>query len=196
MFEGMALDFDVATHAHTPGQQLALLQAVYAAQPEDETDWLEWKRHVRLDTKADQFKLAKMILGLANRTAADAHRFVEGFGYVIVGMEPGHTEGTAQLDAADVDSRLMKYLGDQGLGWDLSYHTLEELSVMLITVRPPRAGDRIFTLRKSYQPEEKGQGFEAGAIFVRSQTKTKPATPEQIEALTKRALDGATGPDA
>lgn len=192
----MALEYDPTVRPHTPARQRELLQAVYQANAEDETDWLEWKREADLLTKADQFKVAKMILGLANRTVADAHRFVEGFGYVIVGMEPGRIEGTAQLDAADVDSRLAKYLGSQGLGWDLGYHTLEESSVMLITVRPPRAGDRIFTLQKSFHSEERGQGFEAGAIFVRSQTKTKPASPEQIETLTKRALDGATGPDA
>jgi hypothetical protein len=52
--------------------------------------------------------------------------------------------------------------------------------VLVITVEPPAAGDRIRTLQREFQP------YLAGAIFVRRQGRTVPALPGDIQALEDR----------
>jgi hypothetical protein len=59
----------------------------------DETDWLEWKCPPELTESTARGHLARNILGMANRHPDHAKRFTEGYGYVVVGTEPGNVVG-------------------------------------------------------------------------------------------------------
>lgn len=177
----MVLDFDPTEAVHRPADLARLVDAVGRAAPEDETDWLEWKRSGDLTGKETQFKLSKEILGLANRDPVDASRFVGGYGYVIVGAEAGTCDGVVRLDVADLDKGMRRYLGDDGPHWSPHYVAHAERDVLVIKVEPPRDGDPIFTLRQEFSPHREG------TIFVRKGTRSEPASSADVERLVRRA---------
>lgn len=77
------------------------------------------------------------------------------------------------------------YLGAEGPGWAAQYINRDSASVLVVSVEPPRPGDRIFTLRKEFPR------YLAGTIFVRRQGRTVQAGPDGIRALEDRFAAGA-----
>lgn len=131
-------------------QELAdLVEAVVLADPNDESDWIEWKDGLVLSNKDGIVQLARHILGMANRKVGEAARFAEGCGYVIVGAEPGKCGGVAGIDPADLDSKITTYTGADGPSWSPQYVPCRGVQVLVITVESPRWGQRPFTLRKT-----------------------------------------------
>lgn len=65
--------------------------------------------------------------------------------------------------------------------------------MLLITVDPPRWGDRIFTLRKTHQAEGKSKDdADEGTVFVRRKARTARAGTSDIRMLEDRLLGGAS----
>lgn len=60
---------------------VGLVDAVILADPNDESDWIEWKAGLILANKDSVVQLARHILGMANRKVSEAARFAEGCGY-------------------------------------------------------------------------------------------------------------------
>ena len=149
-----------------------------------ETDWLEWKRELDLTVAKGRFEVSRQILGMANRVPSLARRNCSGYGYILVGVEQGTVHGMEQFDPAQLHDWINPYIGATGPGWQPRYIQADNTTVLAIEVEPPRAGDPIYTLKKSYE------SFDKGAIFVRTNGKTHPATPEDIENLGRR-LQGA-----
>ncbi len=98
----------------------------------------------------------------------------------MIGAEPGSVAGIDEVDPADLSQAIQTYLGSAGPSWSASYIPAARVSVLVITVEPPAAGDRIRTLQREFQP------YLAGAIFVRRQGRTIPALPSDIAALEDR----------
>jgi hypothetical protein len=159
---------------------VGLVDAVILADPNDESDWIEWKAGLILANKDSVVQLARHILGMANRKVSEAARFAEGCGYIIVGAEPGNCDGITGIDPADLDSKIVTYTGADGPSWSPQYVPCQGVQVLVITVEPPRWGQRPFTLRKAYE------GYNAGAIFVRRPGRTILAEPADIQALVDR----------
>jgi hypothetical protein len=157
-----------------------LVEAVVLADPNDESDWVEWKDGLVLSNKDGIVQLARHILGMANRGVGEAARFAEGCGYVIVGAEPGKCGGVTSIDPADLDSKIITYTGADGPSWSPQYVPCRGVQVLVITVEPPRWGQRPFTLRKAYE------GYHLGAVFVRRPGRTILAEPADIQALVDR----------
>ena len=67
---GMAVGIDASVALRSPQQLVALADAVAAASPNDEADWIEWKSVLDLSQKDGQATLARHILGMANRSCA------------------------------------------------------------------------------------------------------------------------------
>jgi hypothetical protein len=107
----LPLNIDTTTAIRRPADQQALIQAVLAADPTDETAWLEWKSQVDLAKAEGCFTVAKAILGLANRHPDRAARTMEGCGYLLVGVEPNNLVGLAPVDGANLDNQLGPVLG-------------------------------------------------------------------------------------
>ena len=186
----MTLQIDASEAFMRPNELVKLVDAVFAADPGDEQDWLEWKSQLDLADKAGQFHVARTILALANRDPSAARDFAGGFGYLLVGVEPGRITGCATLDPAKLDDGVSRYTGD-GPRWAAHVVSKQEGEVLLVVVQPPEAGDPIYPLCKTFQPAAKGGGADQGTVFVRRGTKSRPASAADIRMLTERARDGS-----
>jgi hypothetical protein len=177
----MALNVDHSKAFRTPLQLRSLVEAVKNAGEHDENDWIEWKSNYNLSEKQTKATLARHILAMANRSVEKSSQVANGYGYILVGVEPGGVSGVATIDLADLESGIRPYLGPQGPEWIPSYVTVEGKEVLVIAVDPPRDGDPIHTLHKDYDK------YYAGMIFVRRTAQTVIAGPGEVLRLTQRA---------
>lgn len=177
----MALDLDTRQALRRPSDLAALVEAIRKANPEDEPDWLEWKSNLDLSRPDGRFQLARAVLGLSNRLPDRASNHCAGVGYVVVGAEPSNVCGTTRLDPAVVDDALSPYLGgSKGPAWGPIFVTSGGRDVLVVIVEPPRYGDPIYTLRKSFNEAQKG------TVFVRRPGKTARADDADLDALQRR----------
>ena len=185
----MALTIDTSRQLRTHAQLSALVSAVRAANPEDESRAVEWKSGYEDVTATDAaFAIARAILGLANRPVAVAARDFKGVGFVLVGVEPGALRGQRVPDSARLTAAIARYTG-HGLAWDHRTIRTGDVEVLIVTVEPPRDGDRIATLQKDHQGPK--LYTPAGTIFVRRPGATERASLAEIEMLQDRLLAGA-----
>lgn len=186
----MVFDIDSSRGLRTPDQIVPLLRAVLAASKEDESRSVEWKSGYADVTSLDaSFAIGRAILGLANRPVGVASAAFEGVGYVIVGVEPGSLVGQEMRDSAELLNAIRRFTGHGWPYWDARSLTLDGMAVMVVTVEPPRDGDRIALLQKSYQPI-KGALSPEGTIFVRQPGATERASRSDLEMLQDRILAG------
>src|SRR5260370_14463274 len=101
MMRRMALRIDTTGRLRTPEELAALVAALVAAFPEDEPDWLEWKSTLDLNDKVVQGRIARTVLGMANRPVATAQRAMEGLGYIAIGADPSSLTGVTGVVRAD-----------------------------------------------------------------------------------------------
>jgi hypothetical protein len=178
----MPLNMDSSRAFRSPQEVTRLVQAVLGASPNDESDWIEWKNGFSLRDKRARVEIARHILGMANRLPEDAARHAEGCGYIVIGAEPQRCGGVEEVDPADLDAGLRPYLGSDGPRWGLQYVTPNTPgdSVLVITVEPPRRGDRSSTLQREYD------SYRAGTIYIRRSGRTIQAEPGDVRALEDR----------
>ncbi|MFF3716087.1 AlbA family DNA-binding domain-containing protein [Streptomyces prasinus] len=177
----MTLDVDHSKAFRTPLQLRSLAEAVKSAGEHDENDWIEWKSNYNLSEKQTKATLARHILAMANRSVEKSSQAASGFGYILVGVEPGKVSGVATIDLADLESGIRPYLGPQGPEWIPSYVAVGGKEVLVIAVDPPKDGDPIHTLHKDFDK------YYAGMIFVRRTAQTVIAGPGEVLLLTQRA---------
>lgn len=146
-----------------------------------ESDWLEWKRSLDFSSTEGRFPLPKNVLGMANRMPETALRNLGGYGYILVGAEPGSIVGVNHMDPAQLHDWIDPYIGATGPSWQLRSVRVDDKTVAVIEVAPPRPGDPIYTLRKECD------GFQRGTIFVRKNGKTCRADDQDVENLIQRA---------
>jgi len=160
-----------------------LVEAVFAADDHDEADWIEWKSTLDMSTKDGAFAVARVVLGLANRLPDRASITCGGLGYVVVGAEPGRVSGVVSTDPASLDQLIEPYLGAmEGPRWSPVYLPVMNATVLVVTVEAPRAGDRIFPLRREFA------GARGGTVFVRKNGRTIPADSGDLDALQDRLI--------
>lgn len=185
----MALDVDTQRELRRPAELIHLVWAILDADPNDETNWLEWKSGLDLTSAAGRFGVAKAILGMANRMPAHARANCDGVGYIVIGAEPGNLAGVMAVDPAQLDDGLSPYLGgEKGPVWGATYADVDGSAVLVITVRRPEVGDPIYTLRKTYD------NFPAGTVFVRKNGKTAPADDHDMDLLQTRLRSSSSSP--
>ena len=178
------LNFD-STHApETPQDFRQLVEAIHTAGSEDETDWLEWKSHLDFSQSKDRFSLAKAVLGMANRQPEAAEQHCQGFGYIVLGIEPSNHPGVSRIDPAEITDGLELYLGVDGPQWNHHYVEYHGCDVLIVSVIPPKQGDGLFCLMRTYNHNREG------TIYVRRTGKTEPAKPQDIRYLEERARRG------
>lgn len=182
----MTLEIDAAEQLRRPADLRRLIDAIVAADPHDEQDWLEWKSALDLRSKAGQFALSRAILGMANRDPDRAARHVGGLGYVVVGAQAGGADGVDSIDPAHLDDGLSRYLGTDGPQWSPHFLGVGGVDVLVAVVEAPAPGDPIHTLRASFF-DDRRNGAEDGTIFVRRGAKTERASSTDVRMLTSRA---------
>lgn len=187
----MVFDIDTSRALRAPDQVLSLVRAVFEAAPEDETRAVEWKSgYADLTSPEASFAIGRAILGLANRPVTVAAASFEGAGYVLVGVEPGSLSGQRVPDSAELLNAVHRYTGQGWPYWDARTLMVDDVSVLIVTVEPPREGDRIALLHKGYQPV-KGPMVPEGTIFVRQPGATERASRTELEMLQDRLVSGS-----
>lgn len=187
----MALKIETTRALRTLEQLEELVRAILLAGPDDESRSVEWKgNYPDIVDRDASFAIGRAILGLANRPVAVANASFEGVGYVLVGVEPGSLAGQQVPDSAELVNSLRRFTGHGWPLWDPRTIVVDGNNVLVITVEPPRDGDRIATLKKNYQPT-RGALVAEGTIFVRQPGATDRATGVEIEMLQDRLLAGA-----
>jgi hypothetical protein len=153
---------------------------------EQETNYLEWKGSLDLASKAARAAIAKAVLGFSNRRPDVTGKACEGCAYLLVGVEPGVLAGVEIVDAAKLESGLLSYIGSE-VQWRADYVDVDDRAVLVVSVEPPKWGDPIHPVRKSFLGNADETILAAGTVFVRHQASTDPATPSDIDDLSRRA---------
>lgn len=189
----MTLDIDTTQPIRSLARQRELIRAIVDAHAStQETDWVEWKTEADVGKKPWQARLARLVLGFANREPNAAGRWCGGCAYTVVGASPGRLDGAPVHDIAKLDAWLSAYIGapPNAPEWSAAYVAVHEKTVLLITVEPPSWGNRIWTLQKDFPVERGETPMRAGAIFVRRKGRTELANPGDVAMLTQRACAG------
>jgi hypothetical protein len=119
-----------------------LVRYIERTDPNNETDWLEWKVGLDLTTPEGRFQVAKQILGFANRSPERAAVHAAGCGYVVLGVEPGNLAGQEPIDPAALADGLVAYVGADGPRWTPIWLSIDTKRVLVIEVGPPAAAIR------------------------------------------------------
>jgi hypothetical protein len=187
----VTLDIDTSHALRTHDQLVELVRAVERASLDDESRSVEWKSgYTDVTSTEASFAIARAILGLSNRPVDVSKATFEGGGYVLIGAEPNSLQGQAVPDSAELLNAVRRFTGHGRPLWDPRSVTVDGKNVLIITVEPPRTGDRIALLHKSFQPR-KGPLVEEGTVFVRQPGATERASRADMEMLQDRLLSGS-----
>lgn len=161
----------------------ALIDAVVANDDRVERHYLEVKSGLDLTTKKDQSKIAKFILGAANRMPDQAAKAFEGYGVMIVGASQGSAAGIPPIEALEIQKAVLPFIGADGPRYDLVRVPCDDgnSEVLVILVDPPEWGDGPFICQKSGDG-----GLRDGAVFVRADGETREARGDELRQLIQR----------
>lgn len=157
----------------------ALIDYVLAADDRVERYFLEVKSEIDLNSKRDQAKVAKYILGAANRDPVQAGRRFGGHALMVLGVGDGQIIGVPSFEAKDLALTVQRLIGVDGPRWDFERISVDGHDVITIVVDPP-TGD-VWTCRAD------GDGLSDGGIYVRADGETRRATGDEIRTLIARA---------
>lgn len=168
----------------------AIVDGVIAEGDHAESSGLEIKSDLDLTDKSGYTKVAKFILGMANRQPKTAAKHFQGYGVLVIGADRGAAPGVTQnTEAHQLADRLRSYLGPEPPEWDLARLLVSSgLGVLFIIVDPPKSGDPLFVCHGNYHPQGKDRkhGLDDGGIYVRDKTQTRKARGSEIVAIMER----------
>lgn len=154
-----------------------------------ERHYLELKGPPDLATKVNKAKVAKFILGAANRLPDRAAEAFEGYGVMIVGITNQGIEGVPPIEMLALSQVIQPFLGAAGPHWDVVRVPVEGSTnqVLVILVDPPKVGQPPFICRSN------GEGLQNGRIYYRGDGETREANADELDLLMVR---GASRPPA
>jgi len=159
----------------------ALVEGLAQSDDRAERHFLEIKSFIDLKTKEGVAKVAKFILGAANRMPDVAARYFEGHAVMVLGVGAGSTPGIEPVEALDIERGVRPYLSVNGPRWDLQRVPVEDgREVLLVIVDPPRMG------QPPYPCFRDGPGLYNGQIIIRGDGETRQATGEEVFQLQQR----------
>lgn len=163
-----------------------------AQHPDDtvETSWLELKGPLDLTTAEHKFKVAKAILGFANRDPIDAEGHLDGRALLVIGVAGGRATGTRRIEDHQLINALTSYLGqaDQAPRWTTQRCRVDDVNdILIVIVDAPQFGDPAYPLRKAFDKASRG------TIYVRPSTESVPADDVAVDMLIRRATNRASG---
>lgn len=156
-----------------------LIDFVVESDDRIERYFLEVKSEIDLNNRSDRAKVAKFILGAANRDPEQAKRRFGGHALMVLGVGGGKICGVPPFETKDISRSIQKFIGADGPGWDYERVRVGDLDVIVIVTDPP-TGD-LWTCRAD------GDGLVDGGIYVRQDGETRRATGDEIRLLIERA---------
>jgi len=173
-----------------------ILDHVVAVGDEAETNYLEVKSHLDLCAKVSVAKVAKFLLGMANRDPQAASRHFQGYGVLVIGAQKGEIRGIARgTEAHELEGRLRPYLGPEFPSFEFGRLPIDDDNEVLFVIAPPlQDGQPPFPCHKDFQGGQVKDNLADGAIYVRGASDTRPAKAGEIAALVKRARGAGKTP--
>lgn len=147
-----------------------------------ERHYLELKGPRDLSSKKDKTKIAKFILGAANRRPDHAATAFEGCAVMIIGITADGVIGVPPVEMLELSQVIDPFLGVEGPRWDVVYVPVEGSSnvVLVVIVEPPEPGQPAFLCRAN------GEGVVDGRVYIRAEGETREATSAEQDLLAQR----------
>jgi len=151
-----------------------------------ERHYLEIKSDID-PSKNELAKIAKYILGSANRMPEKSVTAFEGYGVMVIGVAPGKITGMPPIEILDIDKAVSTYIGPHGPHWDLIHVPVKDSTntVLVILVDPPQNGQDAFVCRKD------GDGLANGRIYIRADGETREARAHEVDQILDRGKRSA-----
>lgn len=166
-----------------------LVEAVAVQGDLAERHYLELKSTLNLSTKKDKEKIAKFILGAANRMPETATIAFEGYAAMLIGVSAGSITGIPPVEMMEIAKVVQQYVGAAGPRWDVVWVPIDGSSnqVLIVIVDPPQLGQAPFPCRSN------GESLSSGRIYIRADGETREANADEFDQLVSR---GAASPKA
>lgn len=159
------------------------IHAVATLDDRIERHFLEVKSDVDLTQERGRAKVAKFILGAANRMPDKAAGRFAGNALLVLGVAKDAVIGIPPFEAMDLERSVTRYAGPEGPRWD--FHRVRvsnERDVIVFVVAPPQWGNPVFMCHSD------GPGnLQNGRIYVRAESETREATGDEVRRLLQRA---------
>lgn len=174
----------------------SILDHVFAVGDGAETNYLEVKSTLDLTSTEGVAKVAKFLLGAANRRPQEAARYFHGYAVLVIGAQKGHADGSARgVEAHELEDRLHPYLGTHFPAFEFGRIGVDaDREVLFVIAQPPQDGQPIFPCHKSFHGVKGQERLDDGAVYVRGASNTRPARAGEILALVERARGGGKPP--
>jgi hypothetical protein len=165
-----------------------LVEEACAAGDLAERHYLELKGALDLQSKKDLAKIAKFILGAANRDFDLANKAFDGHAVMIVGVAAGEAVGVVPVEMHELARAVERFTGPNGPGWDIARVKLDgdDREILLVIVDPPPVDKPPFVCH------DNGDGMRDGAIYVRADGETREAKAPEVLRLAERATHRPT----
>ena len=169
----------------------SILERVSTVGDEAETSYLEVKSWLDMSgkDKAATAKIAKFLLGAANRLPRQAAQYFQGYAVLVIGSEKGEARGVPRgTEAHELEDRLRPYLGSQFPAFEFGRIALDDdHEVLFIIAQPPQDGQQIFPCCRDFHGKDKCDNLEDGTIYIRASSNTRRAKSGEFLALVERA---------
>lgn len=160
----------------------SLVKAVARVGDLAERHYLEIKGELDLTSKRNKAKIAKFILGAANRMPDVAAAAFEGYAVMIIGVSEDSIDGVEPIEMMELSKAIQPFLGVSGPHWDLVRVPVDATTkqVLVILVDPPQMGQDPFLCRAN------GDGIFDGRVYIRAEGATREANSEELALLLER----------
>lgn len=187
----MAVDLSRAPRGELVAAELVATIAAHGQLADlTERHYLELKGPENLNSKADKQKIAKFILGAANRSPERAAEAFEGYGVMVVGITKNGAEGIDPIETLELQKVIKPFLGEAGPRWDVVRVPVERSTkqVLVILVDPPQAGQPAFICR------DNGDKLGSGHVYFRDDGETRQARADEMDMLAARGVVRPSAP--
>lgn len=175
---------------------LSILDRIVAVGDAAETTYLEVKSALDLTSKAGTAKVAKFLLGAANRLPHEAARHLHGHAVLVIGAQKGEALGVPKgTEAHELEDRVRPYVGPAFPQFEFGRLNVEgDREVLFVIAQPPQEGQPVYPCHKTYQRDDGRDSLEDGTVYVRGSSNTRPARAGEMLALVERARGGGKAP--
>lgn len=184
--EHAAIDLDISKAPLGNRAARQLVEAVAKLDDRVERHYLELKSSLG-EGKTGISKIAKFILGAANRMPETAATAFKGYAVMIIGVSKDSIHGIPPIEIKDIEEIVVRHIGPNGPKWDHIHVPVaySENSVLVITVEPPEDGQELFPCRKD------GDSLHNGRVYIRVEGQTREARADEIDMLLERGRRSA-----
>ncbi len=178
--------------SHLPSGQMAwraLIDQLAEMPDKTERDFIEFKgSDTDLTVKDDQAKVAKFVLGAANRGPAHAAGKLDGNAIMVIGIDDDQIVGIPSFEPMDLQNYVVKFTGNPGPVWDFELLNVANNNrvVVIVVAAPPVAASQPWLCR-SQGPVN----LEDGLILFRGDGTSRRATSAEVDAMHLRSNEAA-----